>query len=325
MIISRTPLRVSLGGGGTDLPSYYQNNSGGFLIAAAIDKHIYISIHDNFSKNLLLKYSQIEDVPSLEQVTHPIFRESLRMVGISGGIEISSMADIPAGTGLGSSGTFTVGLLKGLTAYAKQIHTNFEIAAKACQIEIEILNEPVGKQDQYIAAIGGLTAFEFSKDGTVQAASVRMERFAMNDLEENLLLFYTGIRRPASEELSALDKSISTNISKIRNNLNAIKKNGYETLAILESNKLDIFGLQLTSQWKLKLERSPSEIHKKVDEQIKLGIDAGAVGGKLIGAGGGGFLMFYAEQKASLRRLMNEMGLKEIPFKFDFFGSQIIQ
>lgn len=325
MIISRTPLRISLGGGGTDLPSYYEKNGGGFLIAAAIDKHIYISINDNFSENILLKYSQIEDVHNIEEVSHPIIREALRITNVCAGIEISSMADIPAGTGLGSSGSFTVGLLKGLSAHKKHIHTNFEIAAKACEIEIDILGEPVGKQDQFIAAIGGLTAFEFSKDGSVTAQSVRIGQSSLNQLEENLLLFYTGIRRSASEELYALDKNISTSHTSVTENLNQIKENGYATLKILEADHLDLFGKQLTNQWKLKLNRSQSEIHKNVDKQISIGIEAGAAGGKLIGAGGGGFLMFYAENKINLRKKMHEIGLREVLFKFDYLGSQIIQ
>lgn len=325
MLISKTPLRISLGGGGTDLPSYYEKNEGGFLIAAAIDKYIYISVHDNFSENLLLKYSKIEDVKSIEEIEHPIIRESLRLTGITKSVEISSMADIPAGTGLGSSGSFTVGLLKGLTTYANQIHTNFEIASRACTIEINTLKEPVGKQDQYIAAIGGLTAFEFRTDGTVFANSVRMDKISLKHLEENLLLFYTGIMRSASDELHALEKNVTTNNSVIRENLNEIKKNGFESLRLLELNKLDHFGKQLTKQWRLKLERSPSMLHKDLNEKIQFGIDAGALGGKLIGAGGGGFLMFYAEDKNRLRVAMNRIGLKEITFNFDYLGSRIIQ
>lgn len=325
MIISRTPLRISLGGGGTDLPSYYEKHGGGFLIAAAINKHIYISLHDNFSENLLLKYSKIEDVDNLEKVEHPIIREALRMTGVKSAVEISSMADIPAGTGLGSSGTFTVGLLKALSAYTNQITTNHEIAENACRIEIDLLNEPVGKQDQYIAALGGLTALEFNPDGSVNAEPVRMESSLRNQIEENLILFYTGIKRSASEELFALDTGISADEKSISDNLQKIKQIGYNTLNALESGNLDAFGKALSEQWKLKYERSPSALHSSIDSQIQVGISEGALGGKLIGAGGGGFLMFYAENKGGLRKRMKELGLREITFKFDYLGSQIIQ
>lgn len=324
MIISRTPLRISLGGGGTDLPSYFRNNGGGFLIAAAIDKHIYISVHDNFADNILLKYSKIENVKNTLDVEHPIIREALMALKIDSGLEISSMADIPAGTGLGSSGTFTVGVLKALHQYLKLNVSNTDLAKMACHIEIEKLREPIGKQDQYIAAVGGLTAFEFHSDGAVSHSQVRTDNKIRDSIEENLLLFYTGIKRSASDELVALEKGISAEDRSIAQNLNRIKEIGYQTLNCIESGNLTKFGQLLTTQWEIKYERSPSLVHKNIDLQIRLGIQAGAIGGKLIGAGGGGFLMFYAEDKKKIRLEMSKLGMREVSFRFDYLGSQII-
>jgi D-glycero-alpha-D-manno-heptose-7-phosphate kinase len=325
MIISKTPLRISLGGGGTDLPSYYKTNGGGFLVAAAINKHIYLSVHDNFVERILLKYSKIENVDNVEHIEHPIIREALREIGPINGIEISSQADIPAGTGLGSSGTFTVGLLKALYAHQNWYVSNLEIAETACRLEIETLGNPVGKQDQYIAAVGGLTAFEFGSSGEVIANSVRMDRLTRMHLEENLLLFYTGIQRSASDELSALDNGSNRLSISIKENLDDVKSAGYRSLQVLESGNLDQFGRMLTDQWKLKLQRSNTKVNMTVDGWINEGISAGAIGGKLVGAGGGGFLLFYSENKIPLRNAMRKLGLREIGFSFDYVGSTLVQ
>jgi D-glycero-alpha-D-manno-heptose-7-phosphate kinase len=324
MHISRTPLRISLGGGGTDLPAYYEKR-GGFLIAAAISKYIYISVHENFDKSIRVKYSKIEDAKTVSGIKHPIVRETLRQLCIDDSIEISSLADIPAGTGLGSSGTFTVGLLKALNAHLLRYMSNDQIAEEACRLEIEILKNPIGKQDQYIAALGGLTAFEFCKDGKVRVASVRADKSTIWDLQENLMLFYTGIQRSASDELSALGSRKTKMNAEFERNLDSVKKSGYKALELLEMGRLEKFALMLTEQWKLKFERSPSVVHKRIDEWITLGISSGALGGKLIGAGGGGFLMFYCESKDILRKAMAKAGLKEVEFKFDFVGTTLVQ
>jgi D-glycero-alpha-D-manno-heptose-7-phosphate kinase len=324
MIISRTPLRISLGGGGTDLPSYFMK-SGGFLVAAAINKHIYVSIHDNFVDRYLLKYSQIEDTDDVNLIKHPLIREALIHTSAPANLEISSLADIPAGTGLGSSGTFTVGLLKALTTYQKNYKSNHQIAEEACFLEIEKLKEPVGKQDQFIAAIGGLTAFEFQPDGRVNANSIRMDPILMSDFEENLLLFYTGIQRSASEELSAIDIGASVQDSKLKQNLDEVKAAGYLAAETLENGDLLKYARMLTIQWDLKFQRSPGELHQKINQWIQHGINNGALGGKLVGAGGGGFLLFFAENKTKLRTVMREIGLREVPFNFDHLGSVIVQ
>lgn len=323
MIISRTPLRISLGGGGTDLPSFYENNGGGFLVSAAITKYIYVSVNENFTDRFFLKYSKFEDVENLNDVQHPLIREALKLVGTNRFLEISSQADIPAGTGLGSSGTFAVGLLNALYASNHEFTSNKELARLACHLEIELLGEPVGKQDQYIAAIGGLTSFEFEASGDVKVKSITMDPLKRKDLEERLMLFYTGIRRSASAELAALDEGASVKDSGMQQNLNEVREIGHMSARILESGELDEFGKLLTKQWDLKFSRSPSAIHREVDTWIQSGIANGAIGGKLVGAGGGGFLLFLAENKTSLRSKMADLGLKEVDFGFDYRGSII--
>lgn len=323
MIVTRTPLRISLGGGGTDLPSYYENSEPGFLVAAAITKYIYVSVHENFVDRYWLRYSKYEDTGSIGEIQHPLIREALRLAGSPRYVEISSQADIPAGTGLGSSGTFAVGLLKALYAQNHLYASNLELAEKACHIEINILGEPVGKQDQYISALGGLTSFEFRKNGSVTPESLRMEPTSRNDLEEGLMLFYTGIRRSASEELAALESGASVKDSGMRKNLDQVRAIGYESASTLEQGDLTKFGKLLTRQWQLKFQRSPSIVHKEINGWIEVGNKAGALGGKLVGAGGGGFLLFLTEHKAALRKAMAEIGLREVPFQFDYEGSQI--
>ena len=324
MIITRTPLRISLGGGGTDLPSYYERSGHGYLIAAAITKYVYVSIHQNFNDDILLKYSQVERATHLDNISHPLLRECLRFTGVDKGIEISSMADIPTGTGLGSSGSFTVGVLKALRMYQHESVSNQVLAADACKIEIEILGEPVGKQDQYIAACGGLSGFTFHDNGAVDVSPLKIDPNVRNRVDENLLLFYTGVRRSASDVLQ--EEQSGTKVSKktLADNLDRTRDIGYHTAKVLETGDLDSFGALLTEQWKLKYERQPNEVHDHVNSWIEAGIHAGALGGKLVGAGGGGFLLFYADRKAELRDKMSQLGLVEVPFGIDYEGSSVI-
>lgn len=324
MKISRTPLRISLGGGGTDIPAF-SDNYGGLLVAGAINKYIYVSVHDNFEKEIFLKYSNIERVSKVSSIKHPLIRAVLRELEIVEGIEISSLADIPAGTGLGSSGTFTVGLLKALNSHLHRYASNEDIAREACRIEIELLKNPVGKQDQFIAAFGGLTIFEFRTDGTVGASSVRMDRSSIRHFQEHLLLFYTGISRSASGELSALGGKTSVMKDDVIKNLEQVKIAGHRAIELLEMARFEKYAEELTRQWQLKLERSPSPVNRKVDEWIRAGIASGALGGKLIGAGGGGFLLFYSEEKGRLRDTMQKIGLREVDFEFDFVGTTLLQ
>jgi D-glycero-alpha-D-manno-heptose-7-phosphate kinase len=324
VIITRTPLRITLGGGGTDLPSYYRANHGGFLVAAAITKYVFIAVNRNFDDDLLLKYSQVERVKSPLDVQHRLLREILLVTGVESGIEISSMADIPAGTGLGSSGAFTVGTLKALRAHRHELVSNLELAEEACHVEIDRLSEPIGKQDQYIAAVGGVTALEFRPDDTVEVAGLDLATDTRHRLEDNLLLFFTGIRRSASDVLALETSTANVSDQDLVANLDAVKSLGHDAADALEKGDLDGFGELLTAQWDLKLSRSPTAVHGQVDAWLRAGIDAGAAGGKLVGAGDGGFLLFYAEGKTDLRETMAAAGLDEVRFGIDHLGTSVI-
>jgi D-glycero-alpha-D-manno-heptose-7-phosphate kinase len=324
MIITRSPLRVSLGGGGTDLPSYYTEH-GGFLIAGAIDKYVYINIHQRFADGFLLKYSQLEEVPSIDEIRHPIIRESLRSVGITArNLEITSIADIPAGTGLGSSGSFTTALLKALHAFRKNLISPSQLAEQACHIEIDVLKEPIGKQDQYISAYGGINYFEFLKDGSVIATPLAISEETLFNLEDNLLLFFTGYSRSASSILKEQnDKSRVADVD-ITQNLHFMKDLAFSSKRALETGDVAEFGRLMDVHWEHKKRRSSEMSNGEIDRWYTCARENGALGGKLVGAGGGGFLMFYAEDKARLRHAMREKGLKEVRFRFDFEGTRVI-
>jgi D-glycero-alpha-D-manno-heptose-7-phosphate kinase len=324
MIITRSPLRVSLGGGGTDLPSYYREH-GGFLVAAAIDKYVYITLHQTFVQELIIKYSKLERVATIDEIEHPIIREALRFVGVvNPHLELTSMADIPAGTGLGSSGSFTTALLKALHAYKRNIIHPAELAAEACAIELDRLREPIGKQDQYIAAIGGITAFTFHQDGRVEYRPVRLSEETHFNLEDNLLLFFTGYSRSASSILKDQDDRSKQNDSTVLDNLHFTKELGVRSLEALETGNLEEFARVMDLHWQHKKTRSDGMSNDRIDEWYDCAMRHGALGGKLIGAGGGGFLMFYAHDKASLRHAMREKGLHEVRFRFDFEGTKVV-
>jgi D-glycero-alpha-D-manno-heptose-7-phosphate kinase len=324
MIIARSPLRVTLGGGGTDLPSYYQN-FGGFLIAAAIDKYVYITLHDNFTPDLILKYSRLERVTDVNKIEHPIIREAFALLGMNGcGLELTSMADIPAGTGLGSSGSFTTALLKVLHAYRKNLVHPAELAAQACDIELDRLKEPIGKQDQYIAAYGGVTCFKFLPDGKVEAWPLKIADDTRDNLEDNLLLFFTGYSRSASAILKEQDQKSKQSDAAMIQNLHFVKDLGLQSQRALESGNLSEFARLMDVHWQRKKQRSGGMSNLKINEWYDLAMANGALGGKLIGAGGGGFLMFYAEDKARLRQAMRQTGLKEVRFRFDFEGTKLL-
>ena len=324
MIITRSPLRVSLGGGGTDLPSYYRAH-GGLLVAAAIDKYVYITLHQTFVQELIIKYSKLERVTTIDQVEHPIVREALRLVGIENPhLELTSMADIPAGTGLGSSGSFTTALLKALHAHKKNIIHPAELAEQACEIEISRLGEPIGKQDQYIAAIGGITAFTFHPDGRVEYRPLRLSEETLFNLEDNLLLFFTGYSRSASSILKDQNDRSKQNDQAMLDNLHFTKEQGGRSLQALESGNLEKFARLMDAHWQRKKARSTGMSNPQINEWYDYAIAHGALGGKLIGAGGGGFLMFYAGDKAKLRHAMREKGLQEVRFRFDFEGTKVV-
>ncbi len=324
MIITRSPLRISLGGGGTDLPSYYHDHSG-FVIAAAIDKYVYLTLHQTFVPELILKYSKMERVQSVDEVQHPLIREALHLTKVDAPyLEITSMADIPAGTGLGSSGSFTTALLKALHALKKNLIHPQQLAEQACHIEIDLLKEPVGKQDQYIAAYGGLTCFRFLPNHSVEAWPLKIAADTLYNLEDNLLLFFTGYSRLASSVLKEQDVKSKHNDKEMIANLHFIKELGRESKEALEAGDLDRFAELMNVHWEHKKRRSANMSNDRIDEYYQLARQNGALGGKLIGAGGGGFLMFYAEDKVRLRRAMHEAELQEVRFRFDFEGTKVV-
>lgn len=324
MIIVRSPLRITLGGGGTDLPSYYQDHTG-FLISAAIDKFVYVTVIKPFVPGIYLKYSSIEHVERVEEVQHPILREALKQFPLNPWqIEITTLADIPAGTGLGSSGSFTTALLRALHAHVRTIVHPRELAEQACAIEIEKLKEPVGKQDQYIAAFGGITCFTFQKDGMVGAVPLAIDDEFCHALEDNLLLFFTGFSRAASVILKDQDSRTKDNDSAMIDNLHYVKDLGLRSKTALEARDLASFGKLMHEHWEHKRKRSGGMSNPQIDAWYNAAMDNSAIGGKLIGAGGGGFLMFLAEDRVRLRHVMREAGLPEVRFHFDFEGTKIV-
>ena len=322
--MTRSPLRISLGGGGTDLPSYYQEHSG-FLVAAAIDKYVYILLHKRFVSKILLKYSHMEEVEGIDQIKHPLIREALRLLEWEDlALEINSMADIPAGTGLGSSGSFTVALLKALHISKKSMVYPRDLAEQACMIEMDILKEPIGKQDQYITALGGLTCMRFLPNGQVEAWPLKVSQGTIYDMEDHLLLFFTGYTRSAGEILKEQDVKSKKNDQGMVANLHFVKQIGRDVKDALEAGDLMRFGELMNTHWEYKKERSSAMSNERINHWYDLAMRNGAVGGKLIGAGGGGFLMFLCEERARVRQVMSEEGLQEVRFRFDFEGTKAI-
>lgn len=321
MIISRTPLRISFAGGGSDLPSFYKYNQGAVL-STSIDKYVYLAVHEYFYKEqTLLKYSKTELVKTFEEIQHPIFRECLSMMNLSG-LDISSMADVPAGTGLGSSSSFTVCLLNALHAYNRRYVSPEYLASTACDIEINRLGDPIGKQDQYAAAYGGLNFITFNKDESVSVEKIIMDPTAKQQLDDNLIMIYTGETRSASQIL----KNQSQEMSKEDKRL-VVKKMvdmAYELKSVLQNNQIDDFGRILHEGWLLKQSISAGISNENISNLYNKGLEAGALGGKLLGAGGSGFILFYCpkEKQADFRSSMAQY--KELPFKFDNTGSKII-
>jgi len=324
MIIARSPLRITLGGGGTDLASYYEDHEG-FLIAAAIDKYVYVTVTRPFTEGIYLKYSQLEHVDQIASVEHPIIREALATVGFrTPQIEITTLADIPAGTGLGSSGSFTTALLKALFTHRKRHIHQEELAELACHIEIDRLGESIGKQDQYIAAVGGLTCFTFHRDGKVTMTPLKVSMETMFDLEDNLLLFFTGFSRSASGILKDQKIKSQENDSEMMANLHYVKELGLRSKDALEKGDTTLFGELMHEHWEHKKRRSGGMSNPQIDDWYQLGMINGAIGGKLVGAGGGGFLMFMAKNRNQLRKAMAVAGLEEVRFKFDFEGAKVV-
>lgn len=324
MIIARSPLRISLGGGGTDLPSYYREHEG-FLLAAAINKYVFVTVMRPFTPGVFLKYSNLEHVEKIPEIKHPIIREVLAMDGLEvPQVEITTLADIPSGTGLGSSGSFTTALIKAVYAHRRKLILPQELAELACHIEIEKLGEPIGKQDQYIAAYGGLTCFTFHKDNRVTAEPLKISRETLHDLEDHLLLFFTGFSRSASGILKDQKVRTQKNDAEMLKNLHYVKELGLRSREALENGRSEDFGKIMHEHWEHKKKRFGGMSNPKIDEWYDLGMENGAVGGKLVGAGGGGFLMFYAGDRQKLRQAMTKAGLEEVRFRFDFEGTKIV-
>ncbi len=323
MIITQTPLRISLGGGGTDIKSYYKNY-GSFFISAAIDKYVYITLHETFEKGYIIKYSQMENVSKISEIQNQIVRECFRLHNIPNKTELNSIADIPAGTGLGSSGSFCVGLLKAIYHHKREHISPQNLAEEACKIEIDILKRSVGKQDQYIAAFGGVNCFEIDKKGKVMVYPLNISKETLHDMEDNLVLFFTGYSRDANIILNEQDRKSKESDNKIINNLHHVKKMGLDSKKALECGDLNEFSNIMKKHWEEKKKRSCNMSNPHIDKLYKLALKNGALSGKLIGAGGGGFLMFYAKDKQKLLKTMAKEGLSETRFKFDFEGSRVL-
>lgn len=323
MLITRTPLRISIGGGGTDLPSYYERY-GGFVISAAINKHIYIAINRTFTSDYFLKYSSLERVKTLDEVKHPIFREALRMHSIQPSYEIVSVADIPAGTGLGSSGSFTVGLLRALYALKRQYAAAETVAEEACHIEINVLNQSIGKQDQYIASFGGLVCMEFQPSGKVNVSPLNIPNETTRHLEDHLLMFFTGYSREAASLLNDQKVRTESKDNAMIDNLHYVKQLGMKIKDALESGAMVRYAELMHEHWLHKKARTSGMSNQCIDRWYDVGMANGALGGKLIGAGGGGFLLFFAEDRGALRKAMAREGLEEVRFQFDHDGSTVM-
>lgn len=321
MILTRAPLRITFGGGGTDLPAYYRK-FGGELVSAAIDKYIYIALHQIFPKEYIIKYSQFERVPTLDEIKHPIIREVLKLYNIDPRTEIVSFADIPDGTGLGSSGAFTVALLKAVATYQRQQIFTQALAEQACDIEINKLGAPIGKQDQYASAFGGITCFKFNQDDSVEISPVKISQDTMHALEDHLLLFFTGYNRSASGVLAGHKKKLEELDKDMLDNLHFTRELGGISRVALEKGDLVGFAGTMHTHWENKRKRSTDISNDRINIAYETARDNGALGGKLIGAGAGGFLMFYAEDQAMLRKAMAKLDMEEVRFKFDFDGAK---
>jgi D-glycero-alpha-D-manno-heptose-7-phosphate kinase len=324
MIISKAPVRLSMGGGGTDLPSYYQE-FGGFLIATAINKYIYILLNKRFEDSIRLSYSKTEIVDDIEKIEHRIFKEALKYTGIHKQIELVSVSDVPSNCGLGTSSAFTVSLLNALFTYKRDYMPLDKLAEAACEIEIDILKEPIGKQDQYASAFGGFNAYWFNKDGSVNVEPLNIKEEVILDLQNNILLFYLKKERSASKILKVQNEnSIKKDVATIEK-LHKIKEIGLHTKKVLESGKIDEFGEILHNHWLTKKCLSTEISDSNIDEIYEYARQNGASGGKVVGAGGGGFFMFYCpKHKSKLVSAMNKFNLSPSFFYFEKEGVQKI-
>jgi D-glycero-alpha-D-manno-heptose-7-phosphate kinase len=321
VVFTRAPLRISLGGGGTDIPSFYRER-GGFVVSGAIDKYVYMLTHTVFQKRYRMKYSEFEEVDHPSEIKHPILREVLLRHWDGDPLEIATIADVPAGTGLGSSGSYTVCLLKALALARREAITPTQLAEDACEIEIDVLREPVGKQDQYVAAHGGICAYTFNPDGKVDVEPLKLSPDTLRKLRNNLLLFYTGETRPAAEILSDQVTRTQSGDESMFDNLDRTKQIGIESRHLLEIGAVDRYAELMHEHWETKRARSPGMASARINQLYTLARRSGALGGKLVGAGGGGFLLVYAARPDDTRTAMSAAGAPELAFDFDFLGCQ---
>lgn len=325
MIISRAPVRFSLGGGGTDLPSYYEK-FGGFVVSAAIDSYVYITANKRFYDDIRLAYSQTEIVPNVESIQHRIFREALRMTGIGRAIELTSVADVPANSGLGSSSSFTVALLNALHTFKREFVSSRQLAEEACELEMVRLGEPIGKQDQYIAAFGNVTALTLDKDGSVHVEPVPVRDEVIDELTNNLIIMWSGIERAASSMLAEQGSRVQKKDSSTLDGMHRIKALGHEVYDLLVKGETDRYGELLHEHWTNKRKLASKMTDDRIDEHYDTARKAGAIGGKLMGAGGGGFFMFYARpaDKRRVYEALVQRGLRPLRFRFDLDGARIV-
>jgi D-glycero-alpha-D-manno-heptose-7-phosphate kinase len=325
MIITRTPFRLTLGGGGTDLPSFYGDH-GGFILAAAIDKYMFLNVNTPIvDDKIRVRYTGSEMVDHVDDVKHTLAREALKYFGVTSGIEIVSIADIPAGTGLGSSSSYLVGLLNALHTLLQDQATPQKLAEEACRIELEVLRKPIGKQDQYMAAFGGLTTLDIDPEGNVSVKRLDLDMDLVESLEHNILMFYTHEMRDATTILKKQDAAARTKDRTVVRSLREIKDIGLEISEAISKGNLRRFGELLDVHWESKKRLSEGISNPQIDAWYELAKQNGAVGGKISGAGGGGFLMLYCEEnKARLREVMRAAGLRELKFRFDFEGSKVV-
>ncbi len=326
MILARAPFRISLGGGGTDLPSYYRKFSG-FVITAAINKYVYLYLNRPAADDLLrIKYSTYEQVSSIDEIEHDLVRPALKLLDIEGGLEIASMADVSAGTGLGSSATYLVALLTALHELKRDQVPAGELAEQACHIEMDLAGHPVGKQDHYIAAVGGIICLDITRDGQVGVSRMNLSEDTLDHFRSTVLLFYTGLTRPSSEILQEQSTDTEQNDGTVLSSLHRTKEIGLAIKDALEHGRIDEFGRLLDEHWQIKKRRSAKISDSRLDRWYSVAKESGALGGKVIGAGGGGFFMFQCpvDRKGDLRAALAEEGLREMRYDFDFRGAKVL-
>jgi D-glycero-alpha-D-manno-heptose-7-phosphate kinase len=319
VVFARAPLRISLGGGGTDIPSYYREH-GGFIVSGAIDKYVYMLTHSVFQRRYRMKYSEFEEVDHPSEIRHPILREALVRHWRGEPLEIASVADVPAGTGLGSSGSFAVCVLKSLALARGVATTPAVLAEDASRIEIEVLNEPIGKQDQYVSAHGGVCAYTFHPDGAVDVRPLELSESTLARMSNNLLLFYTGQARAASTILADQVERTAAGDEAMVENLHRTKEIGRESCELLERGEIERYAEAMHEHWEAKRARSPGMTSERIDDLYTLARRSGVLGGKLVGAGGGGFLLVYAPRPDDTRQAMAAAGAPELRFSYEFEG-----